>query len=233
MQNRIAIVVTNQSEYAGQGRATGLWLSELVHFWNILEPAGFAFDLLSPKGGKSPLEPKSLVGRTFDRETRERFGDKDFMARLDETLPASRASWESYDAVYYTGGHGVMYDFLDDEGLHALSRDLLENGRVVAAVCHGYCALLNTKLSNGRFLIEGKTMTGFTWLEERLAGVANIVPYNAEWIAKERKSSFKKGLLPFVPHVEVDGRLITGQNPLSARKTAQRTLETIGASVAA
>ena len=227
MPKKIAIVVTNQSEYPGHNRPTGLWLSELVHFWDVLEPEGFEFDLVSPKGGETPLEPKSLEGVAFDRATKARYEDKAFMERLKHTLAASDVNWEDYDAVYYTGGHGVMYDFLDDEGLQALNRSLYENGRVVSAVCHGYCGLLNTKLSNGEYLIQGKTMTGFSWLEERLAGVAKKVPYNSEEEAKKRGADYKKALLPFAPHVRVHDRLITGQNPGSATQTAKRTLEVI------
>lgn len=227
MKNKVLIIVTNQDNYPGHNTPTGLWLSELVHFWNVLEAEGFAFDIASPKGGKSPLEPKSLKGVTFDKATKGRFQDPEFMRKLDHTLPAGKARWEDYDAIYYTGGHGVMYDFKDDENLHALNRDLLENGRVVSAVCHGYCALLNSKLSNGDYLVGSRTITGFSWFEERLSGVAKKVPYNVEQEVKDRGANFKKALLPFTTHVKVDGRLVTGQNPGSATETATRTLQAI------
>jgi putative intracellular protease/amidase len=227
MRNKIAVVVTSHGHYDGHDRATGLWLSELVHFWDVLEPAGFDFDLISPKGGKSPLEPKSLKGFTYDKATQRRHEDASFMARLDDTVPASDVSWQDYDAVYYTGGHGVMYDFRGDKYLDALSRDLFESGRVVSAVCHGYCALLDTKLSVGDYLIEYKAMTGFTWFEERLSGVHGIVPYNAEQVAKDRGANFDKGFVPLMSHVNVDGTLVTGQNPMSATETAEKTLEAI------
>lgn len=92
MRNKIAVVVTNHDQYDGHDRPTGLWLSELVHFWDVLEPAGFAFDLISPKGGKTPLEPKSLKGFTYDKATQRRHEDGSFMARLDDTVPASEVS---------------------------------------------------------------------------------------------------------------------------------------------
>ncbi|MGH1351593.1 MAG: type 1 glutamine amidotransferase domain-containing protein [Methyloligellaceae bacterium] len=225
MQKKIAVVVTNQDQYPGKDRPTGLWLSELVHFWDILEPEGYSFDIVSPKGGKIPLEPKSLHGVAFDRATKKRYEDKAFMARLDDSMAAANVGWESYEAVYYTGGHGVMYDFPDDDNLQRLNRDLYENGRVVSAVCHGYCALLNTKLSDGNYLIKDKEITGFTWFEEKLSGVAKIVPYNAEQIAKDRGSKFRKSLIPLRPYVQVDGKLITGQNPFSATLTAQKVLD--------
>lgn len=120
-----------------------------------------------------------------------------------------------------------MYDFRGDEHLDALNRDLFENGRVVSAVCHGYCALLDTTLSNGDHLIDNKTMTGFTWFEERLSGVHGFVPYNAEQVAKDRGARFDKGFVPLMSHVKVDGTLVTGQNPMSTADTAEQTLEAI------
>lgn len=227
MQNKIAVVVTNQDHYDGHERPTGLWLSELVHFWDVLEPAGFELELISPKGGRSPLEPKSLKGFTYDKATQRRHEDPSFMARLDDTVSASEVTWQDYDAVYYTGGHGVMYDFRGDAHLDALNRDLFENGRVVSAVCHGYCALLDTTLSGGEYLIGNKTITGFTWFEERLSGVHGLVPYNAEQVAKDRGADFDKSFVPLTSHVKVDGALVTGQNPMSATDTADKTLETI------
>lgn len=227
MQNKIAIVVTNQDTYVGHDRATGLWLSELVHFWDVLEPTGFELELISPNGGRSPLEPKSLKGFTYDKATQRRHEETSLMARLDATVAASEVSWRDYDAVYYTGGHGAMYDFRGDRHLDALNRDLFENGRVISAVCHGYCALLDTTLSSGGHLIDGKTITGYTWFEERLAGVHNLVPYNAEQAAKDRGCNFDKSFVPLTSHVKVDGELVTGQNPMSATETAEETLEAI------
>lgn len=114
-----------------------------------------------------------------------------------------------------------MYDFLDSEGIHKITREIWEHGGVVSSVSHGYCGLLNTRLSDGSLLLERRKMTGFSWREEELAGVAKLVPYNAEKLAKERGASYEKGLIPFTSKVVVDGRLVTGQNPGSAKKTAQ------------
>ena len=113
-----------------------------------------------------------------------------------------------------------MRDFPDDVGLHAApvtaSRD------VVSSVCHGYCGLLNTRLSDGTLLVSGRQLTGYAWAEEVLAGVARHVPFNAERAMKDRGARYEKALLPFQSHVVVDGRLVTGQNPASARATAKR-----------
>jgi putative intracellular protease/amidase len=121
-----------------------------------------------------------------------------------------------------------MYDFPDSEGLQQITRDLYERGAVVSSVCHGYCGLLNTKLSDGTYLIAGKHMTGFAWREEELAKVDKLVPYDAEKLAKERGALYEKAKLPFVPYAVVDGNLVTGQNPASAKKTAKAVVELLG-----
>lgn len=227
MKTKVAIVVTSQDEYTGHGRPTGLWLSELVHFTDVMESDAISYDLVSPRGGEVPIEPKSLQGMTYDRATREKHQTPSYMEQLTRTLAADEVDASDYDAIYYTGGHGVMYDFLEDEHLARLTREIFEDGGVVAAVCHGYCGLLNVSLSDDSYLIANKTVTGFSWLEERLSGVADKVPYNAEALAKERSANYRKALLPFVPFVMVDGRLVTGQNPGSATRTARKTLEVL------
>lgn len=115
-----------------------------------------------------------------------------------------------------------MYDFLDNPGLQGITREIYERGGVVASVCHGYCGLLNTRLSDGSYLIAGKKMTGFAWQEEVLARVNSLVPYNAEQLAKERGALYEKARLPFVSYTVVDGNLVTGQNPGSAKETAEK-----------
>lgn len=115
-----------------------------------------------------------------------------------------------------------MYDFPGSEELKALARGIFDAGGVVASVCHGYCALLETDL------IRGKVLTGFSWAEEVLAGVADIVPYNVEQSMRERGATYRKGLIPFAPHTEVSGRLVTGQNPSSAGATAHKVVEVLG-----
>ena len=129
-----------------------------------------------------------------------------------------------FDAIYFTGGHAVMWDFPDDAGLQRLTREIYERGGIVSSVCHGYCGLLNTRLSDGRLLVAGKRLTGYSWIEEVLAGVAKQVPYNSEEEMKCRGARYEKALLPFVSNVVVDGRLVTGQNPQSAKATAERVV---------
>lgn len=147
------------------------------------------------------------------------------MALLENTLAPEDVDSADYDAIYFTGGHAVMYDFPDSEGLQRITREIYERGGIVSSVCHGYCGLLNTKLSDGSYLIAGRRMTGFAWQEEVLARVDKLVPYNAEEVAKVRGALYEKAKLPFVSYAVVDGNLVTGQNPGSAKETAEKVAE--------
>lgn len=140
---------------------------------------------------------------------------------LETTASPDQIDAADVDAIYFTGGHAVMYDFTDSEGLQRITRELFDDGKVVSAVCHGYCGLLNTTLSNGEYLVAGRKMTGFSWREEKLARVDRLVLYNAEQLAVDRGARYEKAVLPFVSNVVVDGRLVTGQNPGSAKATAE------------
>lgn len=226
MKKKVIFAVTNCDQY-NDGTPTGLWLSELTHYWDAFEKEGFEMVLISPKGGKSPLEPKSLKGMAFDKSARMRHQDRTFMEKLEQTTPAAEVDWKDYDAICYTGGHGVMYDFPSCDAFHTLNRNMIENNRVVSAVCHGYCGIADTKLSDDSYMIEGKSITGFSWLEERLAGVSKKVPYNVEDDVKNKRAQYSKALLPFLPYVKTDKNLVTGQNPPSAKKTAEATLKAI------
>lgn len=222
MTRRILHVVTNVSHYADPADPTGLWLSELTHAWQVFERQGFVQRLVSPKGSAVPLEPRSLKWPLADASTNAWLDDPGRMALLAQTASPDAIDPADFNAIYFTGGHAVMWDFPDAPGLQRIARDIFERGGIVSSVCHGYCGLLNTRLSDGTLLVAGRRITGFSWREERLAGVAKKMPYNAEEEMQRRGARYEKALLPFVPHVVVDGRLVTGQNPASARATAKR-----------
>ncbi|MFT3716167.1 MAG: type 1 glutamine amidotransferase domain-containing protein [Gordonia sp. (in: high G+C Gram-positive bacteria)] len=222
---RILTVVTNVAHYDDPSHPTGLWLSELTHAWHVFDEAGFSQTLVSPAGGAVPLEPRSLKFPNYDKTAKAWHADPAKMELLQSTVAPDAVDSADYDAIFFTGGHAVMYDFPDSSGLQRISREIFERGGVVSSVCHGYCGLLNTTLSDGSYLIADRDMTGFSWREEALAGVDKDVPYNAEQVTKDRGAKYKKALVPFVPYVVVDGNLVTGQNPASARKTAQKVVE--------
>ena len=225
---RLLQVVTGVNRYLDRpGPRTGLWLGELSHSWDVFMNAGFEQVIASPSGGAVPLEPKSIRFPNFDASTRAWYHDKEKMALLDDVASLEDVSAADFDAIFLTGGHAVMYDFPGCDALQRLIRDIYEAGGAVGSVCHGYCGLLETKLSDGSLLIAGKKLTGFSWVEEVLAGVAEIVPYNVEQSVKERGATYSKGLVPFISHTETDGRLVTGQNPASARAAAHKLVERI------
>ena len=218
LTHRILAVVTNAGEYETVGYRTGLWLGELTHFQDIVEKAGFEVDIASPEGGYVPIDPESLsasgtahmVG--IETAVQERYHDRAYMDRLKDTMPVAEADPAEYDAIYLTGGHGVMFDFRK-LALAAKVAEFFEAGKVVAAVCHGPGGLLDVKLSNGEYLLRSRKATGFSWREEKLAKRAEAVPFNLEEAMKERGAVYERAKLPFVEYVVEDGRLITGQNP--------------------
>lgn len=222
MTKRILNVVTNVAHYEDPDHPTGLWLSELTHAWHVFDERGFEQTLVSPAGGKVPLEPRALKFPNFDKTAKAWRGDSAKMALLENTRSPDEIDSADYDAIFFTGGHAVMYDFPHSDGLQRITREIYERGDIVASVCHGYCGLLNTKLSDGSYLIAGKKMTGFAWQEEVLARVSKLVPYNAEDRAKQRGALYEKAKIPFISYTVVDGNLVTGQNPGSAEDTAKK-----------
>lgn len=228
MTKRILIVVTNVGHYDDPDHPTGLWLSELTHAWHVFDKAGFEQTLVSPAGGAVPLEPRALKFPSYDKTAKAWRADPAKVGLLEKTKSPDEIDSADFDAIYFTGGHAVMYDFPDSEGLQRITREIYERGDIVSSVCHGYCGLLNTKLSDGTYLIAGKNMTGFAWQEEVLARVDKLVPYNAEERSKERGALYEKAKLPFVSYAVVDGNLVTGQNPGSAKETAKKVAELLG-----
>lgn len=222
MSKRVLHVVTNVAHYADPSEPTGLWLSELTHAYDIFAAKGYVQRLVSPKGGATPLEPRALKWPLLDASAKAWLADKARSALLSSTARPDEIDPADYDAIYFTGGHAVMWDFPDSEGLQRITRAIYERGGIVSSVCHGYCGLLNTRLSDGKLLVAGKRVTGFSWREEVLAGVAKKMPYNAEAEMKRRGALYEKALLPFASYAVVDGRLVTGQNPWSAKATAKQ-----------
>lgn len=229
MNNKKAlIVVTNHSDFKHpKAEPTGLWLSELTHFYDEFEKAGITMDIVSIKGGKIPLDGRGLKGMMLDKATKKRLNDSEFMSLLEDTKSISDINRNEYDILFFAGGHGTMWDFEDNKELNILTRDMYESGKIVSAVCHGVAALQNVVLSNGEFLVKGKRGTCFPYFDEGLAGVKKFVPYNLEKRLKERGVKYSKAFLPLSSHTVVDGRLITGQNPNSTKKTALKALEVL------
>lgn len=230
MAKRILNVVTNVDHYDDPSHPTGLWLSELTHAWHVFEEHGFDQTIVSPAGGPAPLEPRSLKFPNYDKTAKAWQAAPARMALLENTASPDQINSADFDAIYFTGGHAVMYDFPESERLQQITREIFERGGIVSSVCHGYCGLLNTKLSDGSYLVAGRKMTGFAWREEVLARVDKRVPYNVQAEVKKRGAHYKKGKLPFVSYAVVDGNLVTGQNPGSATETAKKVVAALNRS---
>lgn len=218
MSKKILVVLTSFEKYPNLNRATGLWLGEAVHFVKKVEEAGYEVDYVSPQGGYTPIDPHSL--EMADSTDWEWYHLKEFMNRLGATRKPSEVNPDDYVAIYYTGGHGVIWDFPDNETLQSLSRKIYESGGFVTSVCHGAAGLLNIKLSDGSLLIKGKEVTGFSNQEEKLALLDKVVPYLTQTELLARGAIYKKADEPWATFAVEDHRLITGQNPASGGAVA-------------
>lgn len=215
------IVNTSTAVFGNTDKPTGLWLSELVHFYDYFDQHNYQIDIYNVEGGHTPIDPVSLKRFTLDNVTQQYYRDEHFMHHLNHAPSIDTASPEQYDAIYFTGGHGVMYDFPENKSIQQAVNTIYQHGGVVSAVCHGIAALLNVKNDKGRYFIDHKNITGFSNVEEVLANRQKIVPFSLENELKRREANYHKALVPFTTNVVVDERLVTGQNPQSPKQVAQ------------
>jgi putative intracellular protease/amidase len=222
---RALIICTSHSDFKHpKADPTGLWLSELTHFYDVFEQTGISMEIVSIKGGDIPIDQRGFNKMVLDKATKKRSEDKEFMNLLKNTKSIEEINPNDFDLLYFAGGHGAMWDFVDNDKLDSITREMYESNKIVAAVCHGVAALQNIKLSNGNYLISGKKGTGFAFFDETLAGVKKFVPYNLQNRLKERGMKYSKAFFPLSKHTVQDGLLFTGQNPNSATELAQKVL---------
>lgn len=224
-KGKILVVMTNHAKYPSREDTTGLWVTELTHFYDVVQQAGYEMDFVSPQGGVVPLDERSQKWIYMDKAARAHLADPDFNSRLNHTLKPSEVKAADYKAIYFTGGHGVMWDFPNNLELTALAEQIYDQGGVVSAVCHGVAGVLALKDQQGKPLIANRKVTGFSNLEESLSGMKKQVPFFLEDNLKSKGASYSKGLLPFTSYVVVDDRIITGQNPQSPREVAEEVVK--------
>ena len=212
---RVAIVLTNHGALGETGKPTGFYLSEATHPHEVFRKAGYEIEFLSPKGGVAPMDG---VDRS-DPINAAFLDDASLVERTRTTIPIARADPSRYDAVFFSGGHGTMWDFPDDRGVQELIREVYERGGVVAAVCHGPAALVNARLSSGVYLVAGREVSSFTNEEEVAVELEKVVPFALESRLRARGARFVEAP-NFERKVAVAGRLVTGQNPASATGVA-------------
>lgn len=224
---KIAIILTNQSTYGEVLEPTGLWLAEATDFVKEITKSGFKVDYISPEGGYVPIDPRSLKSIYAPADVMKIYQNDDFRKQaLSQSLSVNKVNAQDYAAIYFTGGHGVVWDFPDNKTLQDLTRDIYEAGGIVSSVCHGLAGLLNVRLSDGSFLINQRTVTGFTQTEEILSGKQKLVPFGTEKEAKKRGAYFIKKR-PFSSFAIADNRLITGQNPMSGEAVAHLVIDAL------
>ena len=210
MKKKILFVVSSHSELGDTGKKTGYFLSEVTHPWSVLGES-FDIDVVSPKGGRPPVDGFDLS----DPINKKFWDDPDWQDKMSATLRPDQVNADDYVAIFYAGGHGAMWDFPHNEEIAAIAAKIYENGGHVAAVCHGPAGLLPIKLTNGEYLVKGKRLDSFTNAEEEANGTAGIVPFMLETALVDEGAIFDSAA-PWSDHVVTDGRLITGQNPMSA-----------------
>ena len=219
---RALIAMTSQHTMPN-GRETGVYAAELADAWQVFRDAGYQVDLVSVRGGRPPMEavnPEDATQRAF-------LADPEMAAKMADTPTAARLRGADYRVLFIAGGHGAACDLPGDADLAALTRDVYEAGGVVSAVCHGPAALLNVVLADGSNLVAGRRVSAFTNDEERAVGMASVVPF---FLADELalRGAVRDEVPPFLPHVVVDGRLVTGQNPPSAVLVARAAAAVAG-----
>ena len=219
MDKKILFVVTSNGKKGDTGESTGYYLSEVAHPWNVLHRAGYDIDFISPKGGKPPVEAVELD----DPLNAAFWNDEAGRGRVEQSRRPDEIDPGDYAALFFAGGHGTMWDFPGNPDLAKIILAFHREGKIIAAVCHGPSALADVKLEDGRYLVEGKKINAFTDAEERAVGMDKIVPFLLESRLIERGARFEKSGL-WQPHVAVDGRLITGQNPQSATGVGEAML---------
>jgi putative intracellular protease/amidase len=221
---KILMVLTSHDKLGNTGRKTGFWLEELAAPYFVFKDAGADLVLASPKGGQPPLDPKSNEP-SFQTDLTHRFeADAAARAQLAATVPLETVRQEDFDTVFYPGGHGPMWDLVEDRNSIKLLESFVAAGKTFAVVCHSTGALRAVKTPDGKLFVEGKTVTGFTNGEEENVGLTKVVPFLVEDELMSLGATFSK-VKNWGVHTVADGQLITGQNPASSGPAAKLLLE--------
>jgi putative intracellular protease/amidase len=218
----VLIVVTSNDQRGATGEKTGFWLEELAAPYYVFHDAGAQITLASPKGGQPPVEPHSQASRFQTDATRRFSGDVAANSALAHTVELASVNPTDFELVFYPGGHGPIWDLVEDKTSITLIESMSADDKPVGAVCHGVAVLRHCKLG-GKPLIHGRRVTGFTNTEEAAAGMTHKVPFLVEDVLKESGAQYLRGD-DWAAFVVVDGNLVTGQNPASAKGVARELL---------
>jgi putative intracellular protease/amidase len=221
---KILMVLTSHEDLGDTGEKTGFWLEEFAAPYYVLRDAGAEVTLASPKGGQPPLDPKSDADDAQTHATRRFKKDADAQKALATTQKLSEIVDDGYDAIFYPGGHGPLWDLANDADSKRLIEAFVANDRPVGAVCHAPAVFRYTQSTDGKALVSGRRVTGFTNTEEAAVGLTDVVPFLVEDMLESNGGIYEKGA-DWGSHVVVDGQLITGQNPASSEGAAQELLK--------
>ncbi|MCD0456356.1 type 1 glutamine amidotransferase domain-containing protein [Chryseobacterium sp. LC2016-27] len=225
MSKKVLFVLTSHDELGNTGLKTGFWTEELAAPYYALSDKGVEITLASPKGGQPPIDPKSEDPSSQTDATHRMDKDEVLKEKLKNTHKLSEVKSEDFDAVFYPGGHGPLWDLAEDKVSQQLIVDFYTNDKPVAFVCHAPGVLKDVKI-DGEYLVKGKNVTGFTNTEEEAVQLTDVVPFLVEDMLKKNGGVYSK-IEDWSPYAVVDGRLVTGQNPASSEKVADELLKLI------
>jgi putative intracellular protease/amidase len=220
---KVLFVVTSNDKLGNTGEKTGFWSEEFAAPYYELLDQGVEITIASPLGGQPPIDPKSADPASATEDTKRFDADKTLQEKLKNTLKLSTVNQKDYDAVFYPGGHGPLWDLVEDKNSIALIEAFYTNNKPVAFVCHAPAVLKNVKVK-GEYLVKGKKVTGFTNTEEEAVGLTKVVPFLLEDALTQNGAKFSKGE-NWQPYAVADGLLITGQNPASSKLVAGKLLQ--------
>jgi putative intracellular protease/amidase len=220
---KILMVLTSHDQLGDTGNKTGFWLEEFASPYYVFKDAGAAVTLASPKGGQPPVDPSSDAAGAQTEATKRFKADDAAQSELAGTQVLSRISADGFDAIFYPGGHGPLWDLAEDADSKALIEAFAGSDRPVGAVCHAPAVFKHTKGADGKPLVSGKRVTGFTNTEEEGVGLTKVVPFLVEDMLVANGGAYAKGD-DWASFVVVDGKLVTGQNPASSEKAARKLL---------
>lgn len=220
----VLMVLTSHDQMGDTGHKTGFWLEEFTAPYYVFRDAGARITLASPAGGQPPVDPNSEAEGALTDSTRRFAEDAEGKAALAATVKLADVKAADFDIVFYPGGHGPLWDLAEDTNSIALIEDADRQGKTLAAVCHAPAVFRHTKTGNGDALVKGRKVTGFSNTEEDAVQLTGVVPFLVEEMLKQNGGQYSRGD-DWAPHVVVDGKLITGQNPASSEETAKAALK--------
>lgn len=232
MSRKILFITTSHTQMGNTGRQTGIWAEEVAAPYLAFADAGYVVDIASPEGGEAPFDPSSVKPKGQNSEDMERFlANAEAQRKIKHTQRVAEVDVVGYDAVFFPGGHGAMWDLPEDVNVTRAVEAAHAAGKVIGAVCHGVAGLVAARAADGRSIVSGKRVNSFTDDEEDAAGLSSVVPFKLESRLRELGGRFEKAS-NWASFAVRDGTLVTGQNPASSARVAQLVLQALGVTTA-